>query len=206
MGFISKFFLPREVDFVAGLQSQSRLALTIVDALYRGYINDDQSAHPVIREATSEAVKLKDSNMKELMDVFITPFDKESIYRLVTQLDWVILSVKHLVTELNAYHITSLRDYLHILEILVKMASLLDQSVNELSTRKVKTIAEDINQIHDLYDTVVAHCANAKVDLFNKDDYKQIFMHKDVLAQLKEVAKRIHVTANTLEDMAIKIV
>jgi hypothetical protein len=39
-----------------------------------------------------------------------------------------------------------------------------------------------------------------------QDDCKRIIRHKDMLLQLKEIAKRIHVTANTLEDMAIKVV
>jgi hypothetical protein len=33
-----------------------------------------------------------------------------------------------------------------------------------------------------------------------------IIRGKDVILQLKEIAKRIHVAANTLEDMAIKVV
>ncbi|MGD8925959.1 MAG: DUF47 family protein [Thioalkalispiraceae bacterium] len=206
MGFITKFFLPKEVDFVAALQAQSRLSLAFIDALHKVYIDDNQSALPVIQDATDQASKIKDANMKELMDVFITPYDKESIYRLITQLDWVILSVKHLVTELEAYHISSLTDYEHILKILVNMANLLDNSVKELSSRKIKTIAKDIGQIHDLYDQVVRHCANAKVAVLENDDYRQIFMRYDVLMQLKEVAKRIRVTANTLEDMALKVV
>jgi len=38
------------------------------------------------------------------------------------------------------------------------------------------------------------------------DDYRHIIVHKEILAQLKDVAKRIHVTANSLENMAIKVV
>jgi uncharacterized protein Yka (UPF0111/DUF47 family) len=206
MGFITKFFLPKEVDFVAALQAQSRLSLAFIDALHTVYIENDPSALPVIQDASNQASRIKDANMKELMDVFITPYDKESIYRLITQLDWVILSVKHLVTEFEAYHISSLTDYEHILKILVNMANLLDNSVKELSSRQIKTIADDISQIHDLYDQVVGHCAKAKVAVLENDDYRQIFMRYDVLMQLKEVAKRIRVTANTLEDMALKVV
>jgi hypothetical protein len=38
------------------------------------------------------------------------------------------------------------------------------------------------------------------------DDIKVYLAHREILIQLKEVAKRIHVSANTLEDMAIKII
>jgi len=38
------------------------------------------------------------------------------------------------------------------------------------------------------------------------DDFKHIIMHRDILWQLKEIAQHIHVTANTIEDMAIKLI
>jgi len=39
-----------------------------------------------------------------------------------------------------------------------------------------------------------------------QDDVKRIIRHKDMLLQLKEIAKRTHIAANTLEDMAIKVI
>jgi len=79
-------------------------------------------------------------------------------------------------------------------------------ALTRLSVKNPKAIAPDIDLIHDKYDQVVTLCAQAVAQLLDREDCKRILVHKEVLAQLKEVAKRIHITANTLEDMAIKII
>jgi len=206
MGFISTFILPKDVDFDTALQAQARTTRIIVEDLHKACVDNDTAALAAISTHADEARALKTKNMKELLDVFITPYDKESIYRIITQLDWIALSIKHFRMEIVAYRISSIQEYQSILEVLVEMAILLEQGVTRLSTKNPKTIASDIDLIHDKYDHVVALCAQSVAELVKQDDCKHIILHRDILAQLKEVAKRIHVTANTLEDMAIKVI
>lgn len=206
MGFISKFILPNEVDFDAALQAQSQVTRDIVAKLYSACAEQNLSAIAGIVTGAERARNLKTKNMRELLDVFITPYDKESIYRIITQLDWIVLSVKHFRLETEAYQLESLQDYQPILQELNEMATLLDAGVAQISSRQIKTLAVNIDLIHDKYDLVVGLCAKTTAKLLQQDNYRHIFVHKDILAQLKEIAKRIHITANTLEDMAIKIV
>lgn len=86
------------------------------------------------------------------------------------------------------------------------MASLLEQCITRLSTKSPRAISLDTDIIHDQYDQVVALCARSVAELLKKDDCKQIIVHWGLLAQLKDIAKHIHTTANTLEDMAIKLI
>ena len=206
MGFISKFILPKEADFIAGLREQSQSTTEIVHALGQAYNDLNSAALAEIRFSCNKGLELKDKNMHELLDVFITPYDKESIYRIITQLDWVILSVKHLVTEIEVYEIKSLQEYQDIFVILSKMTDLLDSGIQDLARQELRTIDADTDKIHQLYDEVVELCAREKFKLLNNDDFKYIMMQKDLLMQLKEIAKRIRVTANSLEDMALKVV
>lgn len=206
MGFISKFILPKEADFIASLRKQSQSTTEIVNTLEQACNDFNSAALAEIRFSCNKGLELKGKNMRELLDVFITPYDKESIYRIITQLDWVILSVKHLATEIEVYEIKSLQDYQDIFVILSKMTDLLDRGIKDLARQELDTIDADTDKIHQLYDEVVELCAREKFKLMNKDDVKFIMMQKDILMQLKEIAKRIHVTANTLEDMALKVV
>jgi len=206
MGFISKFILPKEADFIAGLRDQSKITAEVVNALGRACNDLNSAALAEIRFSRNRGRELKDKNMRELLDVFITPYDKESIYRIITQFDWVMLSVKHLVTEIEVYEIKSLQDYQDIFVLLSKMAELLDSGIKGLAGQELRTIDAYTDKIHELYDEVVELCAKEKFKLLYKDDFKYILMQKDILMQLKEIAKRIHVTANTLEDMALKVV
>jgi len=202
MGFIQKFVLPREVDLAAALQAQTLATRNVVHDLYDACILGEEEAFRAINNDTRETRIIKENNMKELLDVFIAPYDKESIFRIITQLDWIALSVKHFVVEVNAYQEKQrLDDYRNIFELLKEMANLLEDGFKQLSRKEVPAIA----LIHDKYDLVVEYRAQHVAQLLQQEDCKHIIIHKDILAQLKEIAKRMHVTANTLEDMAIKI-
>ncbi len=205
MGLISDYILPKNVDFDNALQSQAHITRTIVEDLQAACRDNNRALLERITDHAEQARSLKSSNMKQLLDVFITSYDKESIYRMITQLDWIALSVKHLVLEVQAYEVQSLDEYQNIVDVLVEMAALLELGITRLSVKKTKAIASDIDLIHDKYDQVVKLCAQAVAQLLDQEDCKGILVHKEVLSQLKEVAKRIHITANTLEDMAIKI-
>lgn len=87
MNFIHKYILPKEVDFDTVLQAQARITRIIVSDLHNACIDDEIKNLESITEHADQARLLKTKNMNELLDVFITPYDKESIYRLITQLD-----------------------------------------------------------------------------------------------------------------------
>jgi len=206
MNFIRKFILPKEVDFDTALQAQARITRIIVSDLHIACVDDKLMTLSSISVHTDEARLLKTKNMNELLDVFIAPYDKESIFRIITQLDWIALSVKHFYLETEAFGISSIREYQSIIELILEMASLLEQCITRLSTKTARTISLDTDLIHDQYDHVVTLCAKSVAELLKQDDCKRIIVHRDILAQLKEISQRIHVTANTLEDMAIKLV
>jgi len=205
MGIISNYILPKNVDFDSALQSQAHITRTIVEDLQAACRDNNRALLNHITEHVTEARTLKSNNMKQLLDVFITSYDKESIYRMITQLDWITLSVKHFALEVLAYEVVSLDEYQSIVDVLVEMAVLLELGITRLSVKSPKAIAPDIDLIHDKYDQVVKLCAQAVAKLLDQEDCKHIIVNKEVLAQLKDIAKRMHITANTLEDMAIKI-
>ena len=206
MGLISKFILPSDFNLNDALLKQAQIARLLVSDLYKACVNDDREALRAISIVAMRARKIKTKNMAQLLDVFIAPYDKESIYRMITQLDWITLAVKHFQLEAEVYDTHSLSEYNEILKVLLDMATALEEGMSRLVDRNLRAIAEATDQVHDQYDTVVEMCANATAELLQQDDIKRIIRHKDMLAQLKEIAKRIHITANTLEDMTIKIV
>ncbi len=206
MGFIRNFLLPKEVDFDAAMLEQAREARKVVELLYRLCMEGEEQTLDAIVEGAQRARKLKDRNMKELLDVFITPYDKESIYRMITQLDWIALSVKHFQIEVRVYRAPALMGHEPIVSLLREMARTLEDGLAQLGKTPLAHMGEEIDRIRDLYDEVVAQCARAAAALDPKLECKQLLHQRDMLMQLKEIARRIHVAANTLEDMAIKVV
>lgn len=206
MGFIRKLLLPNEIDFNLALCHQAQVSKLMIDELYKACVSNDLSALESITKTAKQARKQKTQNMMQLLDVFITPYDKESIYRMITQLDWVVLSIKHFQLEVEVYEAFHMSEYEPIFKILVDMVNALEDGISKLTTKKLDLVANRTDLIHDQYDQVVGLCANANAELMKQDDFKHIIRYKDMLLQLKEIAKRIHISANSLEDMAIKVV
>jgi len=206
MGLIQKYILPKEVDFNAALQQQVNASRNTVLGLCQYCLEDDIKALEMIKEDERECRTLKNQNMHELLDVFITPYDREAIYRIIDQIDWVALSVKHLITDLAIYKVKCPETYRPIFTALSQMADALVEGFIFLANKNLNEIVRVVNEIYVNYDETVEQCAIAAANHLENDEIKIYLAHREILIQLKEVAKRIHVSANTLEDMAIKIV
>ncbi|MGV6859573.1 MAG: DUF47 domain-containing protein [bacterium] len=206
MGLLQKYILPKEVDFDSALAQQAEACRQTVGDLARYCLKQDFKALEQLVDDEQLSRKLKHKNMHELLDVFITPYDKESIYRMITQLDWVALSVKHLAIEILAYEVECPDYYQGIFDVLTDMAEKLSDAFTFLPEKKLGKILINIESIHDSYDETTRACAVAAKRHLENDDIKVYLANKEILNQLKEVAKRLHISANTLEDMAIKIV
>lgn len=206
MNFVQKYLLPKEIDFNSALKKQAEASQHTVQDLVHYCLEHDLNILKALIDDEHNSRVLKHKNMHELLDVFITPYDKESIYRMVNQLDWIALSIKHLAIDLLAYKVNCPDSYQPIFTTLNDMAKNLVQAIVVLPQKDLAKILQYIEKINDNYDETTRQCALASVRHLNKDEVKVYLAHKEILNQFKEVAKRLHVAANTLEDMAMKIV
>jgi len=206
MGLIQKYILPKEVDFNAALQQQVNASRNSVLDLCQYCLENNRDALKKIPDDERQCRTLKNQNMHELLDVFITPYDREAIYRIIDQIDWIALSVKHLAMELVIYKVKCPENYRPIFTSLRQMVDALAEGFVFLADKKLHEVVRVVNEISVDYDQTVEQCTLAAANNMENDEIKVYLAHREILIQLKEVAKRIHVSANTLEDMAIKIV
>lgn len=149
MGFITKFLLPRQIDFNAALLAQAQACKSMIGDLYRACMDNDIKVLNTILVTAQQERALKERNMTLLLGVFITPYDQESIYRMITELGWVALSVRHFQVETQVYELHSLSEYEDILAVLVEMASTLEGGILALPKKRLASIAESARSIHD---------------------------------------------------------
>lgn len=206
MGLIQKYILPKEVDFNDALLQQVNASRdTVLDLCQYYFENNTQSLKNIIQDE-QKCRTFKKKNLRELLDVFITPYDRESIYRIIDQLSWMALSVKHLATNLLIYKVSLPEDYRLIFTLLKQMANALAEGFVFLGQKKFNNLAHTVNNINAHYDETFEQCSLAAARHLEQDEIRVYLAHREILNQLKEVARRIHVSANSLEDMAIKII
>ncbi|PTB87796.1 hypothetical protein C9925_01395 [cyanobacterium G8-9] len=143
--------------------------------------------------------------MKNLLNTFITPIDRESIYRVITQLDWIAISIRHFLIEAKAYNIHELdADYGIMIKKLQLQSELLTAGFKTVKSDPIKT-AESAKRIRECYDELVDIYVTKMSALAHSEETKKIFIHKELLSQIKEISKRMRMSANSLEDIIMKM-
>jgi len=203
--FIQKYILPKELDFISALEEQSLIVNKIASDLYLCFIEENENSCEAIISDEHQAKEIREKNMNELLDTFITPFDRESIYRVITQLDWIALSVRHFVLEAQAYKITQFdATYADILKNIEAQSSMLNVGFKNLKSSQ-KIVIRNTQDIRDSYEALTDTYIQRMAELSENQDKKDTFIQRELLAQLKEISKRMQMCANSLEDIVMKM-
>ena len=201
---MSDYILPKEIDFFGNLVEQSTITRDIIQALYDIYI-DNKKQPDTLPPLLEHAEGIRKQNIAELNKVLITPLDREALSRAHINLDWVVLSIKHLTIEFNTFSITSLKEYEKIFALLLKEIEGIADSFRMLKSKKYEKVLSNISDIIQMDDEVISEYSFLLGSLFSNDNFKTVLAYKEILTQLKEVSKRIHVCANSVEDIVFKM-
>jgi len=204
--FIKKFILPKEVDFISGLLEHSNIIDNIVNDLYLCFIDAEEKNCQDILANENQAQSIKEKNMGELFNTFITPVDRESIYRVITQLDWIAVSIRHFVLEAKAYKICTLDNgYSEIIGCIKEQSKNLNLGFKNLKSPDTATVAKNAQDVRDGYEELIEKYIGKMSELADSGDVREMFVQKELLSQLKEISKRMQVCANSFEDIVVKM-
>jgi len=204
--FLKKYILPQEIDFFEAMKIHSDAIKEIILDLQRCFIFENKEACLKVLNDEANSKEIKKQNMKKLLSTFITPVDRESIYRVTTQLDWIAISTRHLILEVNSYKIENLKEYNLLFLSLVEMAQSLNQGFISLKKKDVLDVDLRCENIRDMYDKAVREYILYMSELSKESNINKIFTHQQILFQLKDIAKHFHLCANSLEDIVAKVV
>jgi len=203
MSLIKKYILPKEVDFISALNQHVSIIVKITDDLYECFIDGKKESCDSILNDVNHEKQMREKNMRELLSTFITPIDRESIYRVITQLDWIALSITHFALEAKAYGISKL-EYNDIIKNLQLQAKLLSSGFKTIKSSSLST-TQSAQKVRDVYNELVSIYVKKMAELANSKDMKEVFTQKELLNQLKEISKRMQMCANSLEDIVMKM-
>lgn len=143
----------------------------------------------------------------ELSRNFITPFDREDIYSLITSIDNVADNLHGASSRMKLYQVEKITKSIRKLtEINLEAVQLIDNAVQELKyLSKIKSITAACAKISkleaksdDVYNKAVA-------ELFeNETDAKNIIKYKEVLSALETATDKCKGVACVLESITVK--
>ncbi len=205
LDLLKQYILPEEIDFFKELRRQAEATRDTMDDLYRCFIEGREQSCQAVLADEHRACELKEGNMHDLGRAFITPVDREAIFRTITHLDWIVISVKHLVMETRAYGLDNMQEYKEILLELRNCADLLCRGFSALEKKDLAQTAKKAEATRELAHKMTETYVRAMARVAEGDDIHLMFKHREVLSQIKSIGKRFHVAANTLQDITMKL-
>lgn len=169
---------------------------------------DDDSDRAVIaekmREAEHESDEITHAIVRRVNSTFVTPFDREDIYRLAGTLDDVMDFMEEAVDLIGLYEIGVLPSEIATqVEVLQRAAELTAEAMPRLRTMKdLEEYWIEINRLENQgdrsYRRIVAKLFSGKYKAL------EVLKLKDVVDALEHAIDALETVANTVEQIAVK--
>ncbi len=157
-----------------------------------------------MREAEHQADETTHKIVQTVNSTFITPFDREDIYRLASNLDDVMDYMEEAVDLVGLYEVEQLpAQYASQIEVLQRATQLTAEAMPRLRTMKdLEEYWIEINRLENQGDRSYRRIV---ADLFS-GNYKslQVLKLKDIVDSLEHAIDALESVANTVEQIAVK--
>ena len=200
-------FTPRNNAFY-GMFASSGQNLVVGAGLLKELLGAEHADRKAIAEkmraAEHDGDEATHAIMRELNESFITPFDREDIYRLASSLDDVMDAMEAAVDLVVLYQIEELpAEIADQVDVLERAAELTAEAMPRL--RSMKDLTEfwiELNRLENQADQVYRRLL---ARLFSGDyDALTVLKLKEVVDQLEAAADAFEHVANTVETIAVK--
>lgn len=195
---------PSTPDFYRLLAEQCLMVSQSVDNLVKYLEDGDPVAGARVKKDEHEADSVKIRNLHLLNETFSTPIDREDIYRAVTGLDEIINYCKSTVSEMDVLGVKPDAFMQKMASSIQDGVEMLTQGFAKLATDPVKA-AEHADAARKGERHVEKTYRKALANLFQGDDYINMFKRREIYRHLSNAADRMAHCANTLHDIVVKI-
>ena len=162
-----------------------------------------------VKEAEHAGDELTHEIMIKINTTFVTPFDREDIYRLASALDDVIDAIEEAADRIVLYRLTTLPGGIAAqVEVLQRAAAVTADAMPRLE--KMAELTEywiAVNSLEDeadaIYRTLLGDLL-APADPSPPADVLTLLKTKEVVETLEEAADAFETVANTVESIAVK--
>ena len=176
-----------------------------------GLLKDLLGAAPSDRKEIAEKMRAAEhagdevthAIMRELNESFITPFDREDIYSLASNLDDCMDLMEAAVDLIVLYRIGELPAGITAqVEVLGRMSELTAEAMPRL--RSMSDLSEYWIEINRLENQADKHYRRLVANLFENSDAIHVLKMKDIVSALESAADAFESVANTVEGIAVK--
>lgn len=207
---IFQFLVPKDKKFFPLFEEASSNLVQLATILHEAVslsTKDRDVLFQKIDELEQRGEEITRQTNLELSRNFITPFDREDIYSLITTIDFVADNLHGASSRMRLYQVDKITKSIRKLtEINLEACQQIDIAIKELrGLKNLKNITLACSNINKLESKSDAVYDKAVADLFeNETDSKNIIKYKEVLSVLENATDKCKVVSGVLECISVK--
>ncbi len=206
---IRDLFKPKPNKFLMMLVNQTAITVKGLDLLIHYLKKRSSNVAKQIVATEKEAVEMRRIMIEELMNTFITPFDREDIFALSRDFDDILRYSSTTVEEMEILDVTPTPQMQKMAELLAEAARELHLAVMRLQDKHYSVATEHANTAKRIENQVETTYREAIAQLFQETrDVKHVMnvlKIREIYRHLSNAADRQDQAANVISDIILKI-
>jgi uncharacterized protein Yka (UPF0111/DUF47 family) len=197
-------FFPREYDFESMLAHQSEMTVAGVKALIAWLETHPLSdPHELVR-IENEVDIMRHELEDKLIRSFSTPFDRQDIYSISRQMDYILNFSKETAKEMNAFGVQADKTILAMAQSLLSGTECISRGIRNLNSDK-EAVEEEIRHARDAYHVMEEEYITGMTGLLRTDDAMNALRTREIYHHLRDAGRAMRDTLDILHNAVIDL-
>jgi len=192
------------LNFYALLIQQAQVIRDAVQALCDFCQDPTQEKGDFVKVKEKEADAIRRQLVEDINCTFITPIDRDDLYRLSTSIDDLADYAWTTVKEVRIYDIHPDQHLLTMAQTLLKMADGLLICTQKLE-KDHAGVAAEATKVKKLENTLNVQFHQSIAELFEEEDIKKILKYREIYNHMNHAADKGDFSADILLDIVVKL-
>lgn len=192
------------LNFYALLIRQAQVIRDAVEALCAFCEDPTQEKGDFVKVKEKEADAIRRELVDDINRTFITPIDRDDLYRLSSSIDDLADYAWTTVKEIRIYDIQPDAHLLEMARTLLKMADGLLVCVQNLEKNHA-VVSTEATKVKKLENTLNVQFHKSIAELFEADDIKKILKYREIYSHMNHAADKGDFSADILLDIVVKL-
>ena len=192
------------LNFYGLLIQQAQVIRDAVEALCVFCETPTQENGDFVKVKEKEADTVRRELVDDINRTFITPIDRDDLYRLSSSIDDLADYAWPTVKEIRIYDIQPDAHLLEMARTLLKMADGLLVCVQNLEKNHA-VVSTEATKVKKLENTLNVQFHKSIAELFEADDIKKILKYREIYSHMNHAADKGDFSADILLDIVVKL-
>ena len=192
------------LNFYGLLIQQAQVIRDAVEALCVFCETPTQENGDFVKVKEKEADTVRRELVDDINRTFITPIDRDDLYRLSSSIDDLADYTWTTVKEIRIYDIQPDAHLLEMARTLLKMADGLLVCVQNLEKNHA-VVSTEATKVKKLENTLNVQFHKSIAELFEADDIKKILKYREIYSHMNHAADKGDFSADILLDIVVKL-